>query len=69
MTINIKADKRVKIGKLKTLRDEGLMPAVYYGHKKEATSIQIKKVDFIKAWKNAGESTVIKLDTPDGEIP
>jgi len=44
------------------------MPAVFYGHKKEATPIQINKTDFIKAWKNAGESTVIKITTPEGEI-
>ncbi len=68
MTINIKAEKRTKIGKLESLRKDGFMPAVFYGHKKEATPIQIKKVDFIKAWKNAGESTVIKLDTPEGEV-
>ncbi|MFH0804462.1 MAG: 50S ribosomal protein L25 [Candidatus Zambryskibacteria bacterium] len=68
MTINIKAEKREKIGKLNTLRKEGFMPAVFYGHKKESTPIQIKKIDFIKAWKNAGESTVIKLMTPDGEV-
>ena len=68
MTINLKAEKRTKIGKLESLRKEGFMPAVFYGHKKEATPIQINKVDFIKAWKNAGESTVIKLSTPEGEI-
>jgi large subunit ribosomal protein L25 len=68
MTINLKAEKRVKIGKLESLRKEGLMPAVFYGHKKEATPIQIKKIDFIKAWKNAGESTVVKLETPEGDI-
>ena len=27
-----------------------------------------KKTEFLKAWKNAGESTVIKLDTPTGEL-
>jgi len=68
MTIEIKAEKREKIGKLKSLRKEGLMPAVCYGHKKEALPIQIKKNDFIKAWKNAGESTVIKLIIPTGSI-
>jgi len=68
MTINIKAEKREKIGKLENLRKEGLMPAVYYGHKKEATPIQIKKADFIKAWKNAGESTIIKLETSNGDL-
>ncbi len=68
MTIDLKAEKREKIGKLKTLRDEGLMPAVYYGHKKEATPIQIKKSDFLKAWREAGESTVIKLHTANGDM-
>ncbi|MEK7635068.1 MAG: 50S ribosomal protein L25 [Patescibacteria group bacterium] len=68
MTINLKAEKRTKIGKLESLRAEGFIPAVFYGHKKEATPIQINKTDFIKAWKNAGESTVIKLSTPEGEI-
>jgi large subunit ribosomal protein L25 len=68
MTINIKAEKRTKLGKLASLRKEGFMPAVFYGHKKEATPIQIKKIDFVKAWKNAGESTIIKLTMPEGEL-
>ncbi len=62
MTINIKAEKREKIGKVEGLRNQGFIPAVFYGHKKDSTPIQIKKSDFIKAWKNAGESTVIKLE-------
>ena len=68
MTLNLRAEKREKIGKLESLRKAGLMPAVYYGHKKESTSIQIKKNKFLKAWKNAGESTVIKLSMPDGDM-
>ncbi len=69
MIINIKAEKREKIGgRLKALRDEGFLPAVYYGHKKESTPIKIKKNEFLKAWKNAGESTVVKLSTPEGEL-
>ena len=68
MTITINAEKRVKIGKLESLRKTGLMPAIYYGHKKSATPIQIKKSDFLKAWKVAGESTIIKLVTKEGEV-
>ena len=68
MTIDLKAEKREKIGKLESIKKAGFMPAVYYGHKKESTPIQIKKSEFLKAWKNAGESTVIKLNTPDGEL-
>jgi ribosomal protein L25 (general stress protein Ctc) len=52
MTITINAEKRDKLGKLESVRAAGFLPAVYYGHKKEATPIQIKKTDFIKAWKN-----------------
>lgn len=68
MTITLNAEKREKIGKTKGLRREGFLPAVFYGHKKEATPIKVKKIDFIKAWKNAGESTVIKLKTEEGDF-
>ena len=68
MTIEIKAEKRTKLGKLNSLRDEGFLPAVFYGHKKESTPIQIKKNDFIKAWKEAGESTVISLNIENSSI-
>ena len=68
MIITINAEKRTKIGKTETLREVGILPAVYYGHKKEATPIQMKKSEFVKAWKNAGESTVISLKTPDGNL-
>lgn len=68
MTITINAEKREKVGKLESLRKAGFLPAVYYGHKEEATPIQIKKIDFIKAWKSAGESTVIKLHTANEDL-
>lgn len=68
MTITLNAEKREKIGKLKNLRKEGFLPAVYYGHKKDSTPIQIKKNEFIKAWREAGESTVIRLKTDKGDI-
>lgn len=68
MTINIKAEKREKVGKIGALREAGFLPAVFYGRKKESTPIQVNKVEFLKLWKNAGESTVIKLDMPDGGV-
>ncbi len=66
MTITLDAQKRTKIGKLESLRKEGFIPAVFYGKKESSTPIQIKKSDFLKAWKAAGESTVISIKT-DGE--
>jgi len=68
MTLTLNAEKREKIGKLESLREAGFLPAVFYGHKKESTPIQIKKSEFLKAWRAAGESTVIKLVTPNGDL-
>lgn len=37
------------------------IPAVFYGPKAESTPIWINEVDFLKVWKEAGESTVVTL--------
>ena len=58
MTLDV--EKRSKNG-IKTLRVEGLIPAVFYGRKEESTPITISEKDFVKVWKDAGESTVISL--------
>jgi large subunit ribosomal protein L25 len=42
------------------------MPAVFYGKKETSTPISVSKVDFLKAWQTAGESSVITLETPEG---
>ncbi len=68
MTITLNAEKRLKIGKVDELRKAGILPAVYYGHKKEAMAIQIKKSDFMKAWKEAGESTVITINVGESKV-
>lgn len=48
------------------VRAAGNIPAVFYGHKEASTPISIRKIDFLKIWKEAGESSVVTLDTPDG---
>lgn len=48
-------------------RAKGLLPAVFYGPKEKSVAIALNKVDFMKAWREAGESTVILLETPKGE--
>lgn len=68
MVITLKAEKREKIGKLDTLRKQGIFPAVFYGCKDESTPIQMRKSDFLKVWKEAGESAVISLLLPTGSI-
>lgn len=62
MTLELKAAKRSVSGKgVQALRQSGLMPAVVYGPKHEATSIEIAVKDFSKVFASAGESTVITL--------
>jgi large subunit ribosomal protein L25 len=51
-------DKSVKLDKL---RKEGKMPAVFYGKKQASTSISILEKDFLKVWRDAGESGVVTL--------
>lgn len=67
MVIEIKAVKRGVSGKgVQALRKDGLMPAVVYGPKQEATPIEMNQREFAKALDKAGESTVISLSV-DGE--
>ena len=57
----IKATKRDLDIKLNTLRKSGVIPAVFYGAGKDTTSISIPNVEFKKVWRDAGESSAIKI--------
>ena len=54
--------------KLIDIRKEGRIPAVFYGFKKETTSITVDMNAFKKVWREAGESSQVTLETPDGEV-
>lgn len=57
------AQKREILGKkVKNLRRDGFIPAVIYGGKKETSSIVLKEKEFVKAWKSAGESSLLELE-------
>lgn len=61
--ITITASKRTVLGKLtKGLRKNGMLPAVVYGHNTPSQSIEINEREFQKAFKQAGESTIINLN-------
>ena len=64
----LKAERRDKTTKLSDIRKAGLLPAVFYGKKEPSTPISINMVDFMKAWKQAGESSVISLETENGSV-
>lgn len=53
---------------LESLRKEGKMPAVFYGRKEKTTPIVISQSDFKKVLKEAGESTVVTLKGPQGDL-
>jgi large subunit ribosomal protein L25 len=57
------AETRTIVGrKTDSLRAEGKVPAVMYGFGTEPTNITIDRNAFLKAYKSAGESTVLDLD-------
>ena len=47
--------------KNKALRRKGYLPAIIYGHRFNNIPLQLKKADFAKVLKEAGETTIIKL--------
>ena len=58
----LKVEKRDLKENVATLRKSGFLPAVFYGPKDPSTPIKVSLVDFKKAWKTAGESTVVSLE-------
>jgi len=64
----IKAQKRDEGVKLDVLRKSGEIPAVFYGAGKDTTSISISTIEFKKTWREAGESSTVKIGMPEGNI-
>lgn len=60
LTLSVKIRKEVG-KKVKTLRKEGLLPAVLYGPKIKTQSIEIDLKEFEKVYEEAGESSLISL--------
>jgi large subunit ribosomal protein L25 len=68
--IQLQAEPRTIIGrKVKTVRKNGLLPAVIYGHGFEALNIQIPLKDFEKIYTKAGESTLVYLNVGGETYP
>lgn len=64
--LTLQAEIRNTSIKPEEVRQSGKIPAVFYGKKEASTPISIPKIDFLKVWKEAGESTVVTLKTPEG---
>ena len=48
-----------------SLRKEEKIPAVFYGPKEETTSVIINEIEFLKVYREAGESSIITLKIGD----
>jgi large subunit ribosomal protein L25 len=60
--INLSAKARKETGKkVKELRAKGILPAVLYGPKTETANLELDSKEFEKAYKQAGESSLINL--------
>jgi large subunit ribosomal protein L25 len=66
--LSLKSQLRDHKTKPEFLRKQGLIPAVFYGPKVKTTSISIPEKEFRKVWREAGESSIITLETPQGKV-
>lgn len=64
----IKAKKREGGEKLEVMRKAGYIPAVFYGAGKATTHIALSRVEFKKIWRDAGESSAVKIEMPAGAV-
>lgn len=44
------------------------MPAVFYGAGQKSTPVSVSTVEFKKIWRDAGESSAIKVQAPGGDV-
>jgi len=64
--LTLKAEIRDTKTKPEIVRKAGKIPAVFYGNKQASKPISILNTDFLKVWSEAGESSVVTLETPEG---
>src|SRR3989339_718688 len=66
--MELTAKIRIEKGqKAKALRQKGILPAVLCRKGKESISLEIDSHDFLKAFKETGETGVIQLTLKEGE--
>jgi len=59
LTLNVQ--ERSKKDSTETLRQKGLVPAVFYGPKEASTAIAIDSLKLERVFREAGETTIVKL--------
>lgn len=61
MMLTLDVNPRDSKESAKKVREQGLVPAVFYGPKEEATAIAVDSRRIESVWKSAGETTIITL--------
>ncbi|MEK7616077.1 MAG: 50S ribosomal protein L25 [Patescibacteria group bacterium] len=68
--VEVQAHPRSTVGRAsKTLRSQGILPAVLYGNNFKPLNIQIPMKEFGKVYAQAGESTLVYLKLNDQSYP
>lgn len=68
--ITLKAQQRTHEGKsVKKLRESGRIPSVVYGPKTKNEMIEVTLKDFERAYKEAGESSLVQLELDAKKVP
>ena len=68
--IELNAQVRTVMGsKVKQIRESGFIPAILYGKGQEPIALQVPNKDFNKAFKSAGESTLVYLSVDSQTYP
>lgn len=61
--ISLKCEKRKVLGRqVKKLRREGILPANIYGKEIKSQAVQLTRIDFMKAYQEAGETSLVELE-------
>lgn len=68
MVITLPIETRDRRTKPEALRRQRKIPAVYYGHSHPSIAVAVGENDFLHVWRQAGESMVVTLKTPTGDV-
>lgn len=64
----LNAQIRKESQKTSDIRNEGRVPAIFYGFNKDNTQISVSKNDFIKVFREVGETNTLTLNTDNGSF-
>ena len=67
-SIRLSAEDRSEEKPVSTMRKNGRIPAILYGHGHESRMLAVPYLEFSRAYKEAGENTIVELSL-DGEKP